>query len=297
MIGGFGGSSLDRIHYISHWPEQEETSYIKSSLTVPGGMTLNALIASSRLGAPSSYYGALGKDEEGDLLEKYMREKGVATGQSLRFPEGETPVSQIMTTPDGRRTIFHKRGIRGMGYRKELRPRLNGISLLLLDGSWIENSVEWAEEAASRNIPIVLDVSPNNCHPFRDKLISLADYCAISCDLGRKITTLAQPEKQAAALYKSYGGNIIVTHGPEGLWLYNADGPVNKPAFSVKAVDTTGAGDTFHGALAAALYLKQSLPEALDTAMAAAAVKCTGKGHAALPDLEEVGRFIKENKR
>ena len=106
MIGGFGGSSLDRIHYISHWPEQEETSYIKSSLTVPGGMTLNALIASSRLGAPSSYYGALGKDEEGDLLEKYMREKGVATGQSLRFPEGETPVSQIMTTPDGRRTIF-----------------------------------------------------------------------------------------------------------------------------------------------------------------------------------------------
>ena len=85
-------------------------------------MTLNALIASSRLGAPSSYFGALGKDEEGDLLEGYMRDKGVVTGSTLRLSEGETPVSQIMITPNGQRTIFHKRGVRDFGYRKELQP-------------------------------------------------------------------------------------------------------------------------------------------------------------------------------
>ena len=127
--------------------------------------------------------------------------------------------------------------------------------------------------------------------------MALAEYCAISCDLGRKITSLAQPEKQAAALYKSFGGSIIVTQGSKGLWLHNADGIIYKPAFPVKAVDTTGAGDTFHGALAAALYNKQPLQKALDTAMAAAALKCTGKGHTALPDMEEVRHFIKENKK
>ena len=298
MIGGFGGCSLDRINYISHWPLQEETAYIKSSITVPGGMTLNALIASSCLGSPSSYFGAMGQDEEGDYLVRYMKgRRGVGTDTALRFTDCETPVSQIMTTTDGRRTIFHKRGVRDLGYRKQLQPRLDGISLLLLDGSWIENSLEWAEEASLRKIPIVLDVSPNNLHPLLDKLISLADYCAVSSDLGEKITSLPVPADQAAALYKSFGGNIIITRGSEGLWLYNENGPVHKQAFPVITVDTTGAGDTFHGALAAALFQQQPLPEALDTAMATAAMKCTGKGHSALPDRNKVRLFIKENRQ
>jgi len=294
MIGGFGGASVDRIFQISHWPEPDRTCYIRSRLTAPGGMTLNALIAAARMGAPASYLGALGNDEDGAFLESCLRDERIITKFCRRIPEGTTPASQIMTDPENRRTIFHDRGIRDCDYRKELSPpRLEGIDVLLLDGSWICNTLEWAEEAVRRKIPVVLDLSPNNIHPLRDSLLTLADYPVISRELASRITLSDRTEDQPRMLRERFGGTVIVTCGSEGVWWAGEKGTFHIPAFSVKTVDTTGAGDTFHGALAAAVFFRLPLEEAIKTAMAAAALKCTRRGHEGLPDRETLHDFLR----
>jgi len=294
MIGGFGGCAVDKISYISHWPEQEQTAYITESLTIPGGMTLNALVSASRLGVQTSYRGAFGPDEEGEYLKAYLNGQGIQTDFSPQLPDGATPCSQILTTPDGKRTIFHKRGIRDCDYRAELKPELGGINVLLLDGSWMRNALEWAKEAHRLKIPIVLDLSPNNTHPLRDKLISLADYPVISSMLAQKMTSLDNPRDQITALQERFGGVILITMGEKGLW-YSSDRKLHyKKAFPVDPVDTTGAGDCFHGAMAAGISLGLSLEETVNLAMASAALKCCGRGHKAIPDFNKVQTYLKE---
>ncbi len=300
MVGGFGGCALDRISLIDRWPRQEEVCYIKERVKVPGGMTLNALIASSRLGIASSYRGALGKDEDGGFILDYLNHTGVDTNLCRRLDE-PTSMSLIMTDPEGKRTIFHQRGLRDRDYYPALSPgssdRMEELKVLLLDGSWMKNSLEWAEEAASRRIPIVLDMSPNNIHPLRDKLLQLSDYPVLSKSLAEKLTSQSEEDKQVKALYDSYGGVCIVTNGEKGLW-FCRDGEVKHiRAFHINPVDTNGAGDTFHGALAAALTVKENLEEALEVAMATAALKCSDKGHNGLRDLGTVEKFIRTSHR
>jgi sulfofructose kinase len=296
MIGGFGGCTIDKISFITHWPEPEGTAYIKDSLTVPGGMTLNALVASSRLGAESAYLGALGDDKDGDDLEEFLRQESVRTDRCTRISGGETSCSLIMTDPKGDRTIFHKKGIRDGDYREELRPALEGITLLLLDGSWMENTLAWAEKASSAKIPIVLDLSPNNTHPLRDDLFLLCGYVILSEAAAARITGLSRPEDQVRELQKKYGSAVIVTSGRAGSWCAAENECFHTEAFSVQAIDTTGAGDTFHGAFAAALHHGRTIREALLWASAAAALKCTRPGHEGLPDQPALMNFIRRNR-
>ena len=209
-----------------------------------------------------------------------------------------TPLSLILTDPEGKRTIFHQRGLRNSDYYPEMSPRgddrIETLSVLLLDGSWIRNAVEWAEEAKARKVPIVLDMSPNNTHPLRDKLLSLADYPILSGALAEKLTGTGDPLKQAELLQKTYGGVCIVTNGEKGLSFCDGIKVRELEAFPVKAVDTNGAGDTLHGTFAAALTIKENLEDSLELAMAASALKCTAKGHEGLPDLEQAESFIRK---
>ena len=295
MIAGFGGAILDHIYRVSHWPGVNETSYIKGGLSVSGGMVLNALYAVRRLGEDASYHGALGDDEDGRVILSMMEERGV-DGSGCSFLSGEsTPVSQIMIDPEGHRTIFHRRGLRDTDFHEALSfPGLEGADFLLLDGSWIENALIWADEAVRLKIPVLLDLSANNLHPLRDELISRADFPVLPVMLAEKISGLSDPMAQVESLQKRYGGIMVVSAGPLGVfWNDGESGCRHLPAFKVDVVDTTGAGDTFHGALAFALKEGQILEEALRFAMAVAALKCTGHGQDRLPGLEQVNAFLK----
>ncbi len=295
MIVGFGGATLDHIFDISHWPGIDETSYIKSARHVPGGMILNALLAAGGLGAEIAFRGALGDDEDGRVMLEMMEEHGIDNSGTSILSGESTPFSQVMVDPEGHRNIFHCRGLRGRDFHKALSfPRLEKGDFLLLDGSWIENALVWADEARRLKIPILLDQSPNNMHRLRDELIHLADYPVLPRMLAEKITGLKEPLLQVEALHKRYGGMIAVTAGEKGVfWRTGKDGARHLPAYKVDAVDTNGAGDTFHGALAVALYEEQALEDALRFAMAAAALKCTGHGQERLPDRAQLFDFLK----
>lgn len=297
MITGFGGATLDTIHQISHWPGADNTAYITKSRTAIGGMTLSALTAAAKLGAKVSFAGALGDDKEGLQLIEAMTRNNIAYENCTILRAGQTPVSQVMTDPQGRRTIFHNRGIRSCDYHKELDfVNLENTELLLLDGSWIENSLHWAEAALKKSIPIVLDLSPNNLHKLRDELIELADYPVLSEVLAAKITGTEDNEKQTELLQKRFAGRIIITAGSRGVfWAENKTELKHLPAFIVKTVDTCGAGDIFHGAFAAAIHEGQELKTAIPFAMGAAALKCTGMGQENLPDRSTLLNFLNQS--
>ena len=296
MIVGFGGATLDHIHNITRWPLIDETCYITGSRNMPGGMVLNALFAAGRLGAEIAFRGALGDDEDGRLMLSMMEERGIDGSDCFILTGERTPFSQVMVDPEGHRNIFHCRGVRNRDHHKDLSfPSLKNADFLLLDGSWIENALIWADEARRRNIPILLDLSPNNMHRQRDELIHLTDYPVLSEMLGEKITGSTEPSVQVEKLHKRYGKRIIITAGEQGVfWYDDKEGGRHLPAFPVNTVDTNGAGDTFHGALAFALSEGQGLEEAVCFAMAVAAIKCTGHGQENLPDRERVVTFLKE---
>lgn len=294
MISGFGGATLDTIHQISHWPDANNTSYIQKSRTAPGGMTLGALLAAARLSAPVSFCGALSDDDEGRQLIDAMTINRIASDKCNILKGRQTPVSQVMIDPEGRRTIFHNRGLRNCDFHKELDSiDLENTELLLLDGSWIENSVHWAEAASKKSIPIVLDLSPNNLHPLRDDLIKTADYPVLNEVLAAKISGTENNEEQIEFLQKQFGGTIIITAGSRGVFWAGNDTKINHlPAFLVKTIDTCGAGDIFHGAFAAAIHEGQKLDDAIRFAMGTAALKCTGLGQENLPDRNTLQNFL-----
>lgn len=296
MISGFGGATLDTIHQISHWPNADNTSYIQKSRTAAGGMTLGALIAAARLDAPVSYCGAIGDDKEGSQLIDAMTEYRIASTDCTILKGKQTPVSQVMTDPEGRRTIFHNRGLRNCDFHAELETiKLDNTDLLLLDGSWIENTVHWADAASDKSIPIVLDLSPNNKHPLRDYLIKIADFPVLTEVLAAKISETENNAKQTELLQKRFGGTIIITAGRRGVFWAEDDGKIHHlPAFQVKTVDTCGAGDIFHGAFAAAVHEGQKLDSAISFAMGTAALKCTGMGHEKLPDRSTLQTFLNQ---
>jgi len=298
MIAGFGGATLDTIHDISHWPGIDETSYITCSRKVPGGMVLGALFAARRLGAEVSFRGALGDDEDGSIMRTMMEKRGIS-GLDCFILEGEnTPVSQIMLDPGGHRNIFHRRGLRNRDFHQPLSlPDLEGVDFLLLDGSWIENALTWADEAARLKIPVLLDLSPNNKHRLRDELIFRADYPVLPVTLAEKITHMSDPSAQIDELHRRYGGTVVITAGSRGVFWKESSGLISHlPAFKVNVVDTNGAGDTFHGALAVFLREGMDFAEALRSAMAAAALKCTGHGQECMPDRTQVSEFLESNR-
>jgi sulfofructose kinase len=294
MISGFGGGTLDTIHQISHWPDADNTSYIQKSRTAAGGMTLGALIAAARLGAPVSFSGALGDDKEGRQLIDAMARNNIASSNCNILKGRQTPVSQVMIDPEGRRTIFHNRGLRNCDFHQELDTiKLESTELLLLDGSWIENTVHWAEAASEKSIPIVLDLSPNNLHRLRDDLIKISDYPVLTEVLAAKISGTENNEEQTELLHKRFGGTIIITAGSRGVFWAEYDKKIHHlPAFQVKTVDTCGAGDIFHGAFAVAIHEGQKLNNAIRFAMGTAALKCTGMGQENLPDRNTLQNFL-----
>jgi sulfofructose kinase len=144
-----------------------------------------------------------------------------------------------------------------------------------------------------RNIPTVLDAG--SVHRGTLKLLELIDYTVASQKFSHECTGKDDPE-QAAIKLGQYCPSVVITLGERGLVWKNKRDSGTLPAFSVDAVDTTGAGDAFHGAFAAGLACGKSWSELLTYAAAVGALCCTKYGaRPAIPSVKEVDEFLKKH--
>jgi ribokinase len=172
---------------------------------------------------------------------------------------------------------------------------INTAKVLLLDGLEKEGSMAAAEYAREAGVMIVIDAG--SMREGALALVNLSDYFIASEDFARQFSHGNDPKAAALELLGLGAKTVIITLGEKGSICVSPESYFYQPAFKVKAVDTTGCGDVFHGAFLLGLLRKWDLRETIRFASAAAALKCREiGGRTAIPDLREVEEFLEEDK-
>ena len=282
----------DIILRVPEIPTRPVKIYASERMAVGGGPAATASVAIARLGGKVSFAGRLGEDATGRALRDELRGAGVETQHLRLIPGHHSPSSVILVDQHGERLI--------VAYADPDLPRdaswfdpAGSHGAVLCDLSWPDGALKAYAEAAQRGIPRVLDADISR-HPREDveAIVSAADHVVFSRP---GLATFSGTEEIAEGLKRAErpGHKLIgVTDGEAGIfWL--ADGEIrNMVPPAIRAVDTVGAGDAFHGALALALARSWPIERALAFSNAVAALKCSKPGgRAGLPTAEALKEF------
>jgi sulfofructose kinase len=292
-IGMVGHAALDHCFDIAEFPQQPTKTPAQRYRMVSGGMAANAAIAATRLGARVGLFGAVGDDEAGQFLAHRVHSLGVDCTGLQRVPGASSSISAVVIDAQGERQIFN---CRGDALRKAMPidlAGLLGVDVVRVDPRWMAGALAALHWTRATGVLSVLDgdVSPQD--DLR-ALSALADWSVFS-EYG--LAAFAPGESIAAALQCALDAGTqvaVVTLGARGVrWMRRGGALHSLDAFAVKAVDTNGAGDVFHAALALALAQGQGDLDAIRFAAAAAALKCQRTGGAGNgPDRLELDQFL-----
>lgn len=280
-----GHACYDLVFTVDHHPEPDEKARASAFVGCGGGTAANGAVAAARLGAQAAFAGYLGDDPYGEQHLAELHEAGVVT-TLVKRGVAWTPISAIFVKPDGRRSIVNYKGdTNNLGPDDvdlaALRPKA-----FLLDGHQPALAHAALEYARTIRVPVVLDADTLNAGNV--DLVRGADYVVASERFAHEYTgepALPAALRRLAALAPV----VVVTLGERGLVWRRGSEEGTLPAFPVPVVDTTGAGDAFHGAFAAGVAGGMPWPALLRFASAAGALCCTKPGaRLGIPSREEV---------
>lgn len=298
-VVGLGANASDHIVRIPHHPRPGEKVRFGSYRHQGGGQTATALVAVARLGYRARYLGGVGDDADGQATLAGLRSEGLdVTGVKLR-PGGLTQRAFILVDEEtGERTIIWGRS-EGMVLQPEEIDRESVISGRLFHTD-AQNplsaalAARWAREAG---MPVIADLE--RVRPGLEEFLPQVDYLIAAAQFPERVTGASTLADSLRILEeRSHGALIMVTQGPLGA-VARLDGRLRCfPAYAIGAVDTTGAGDVFHGAFAVACLRGMDLEDAIDFSHAVAAMKCLQVGgRAGIPrSFEEVERFRRQTR-
>jgi sugar/nucleoside kinase (ribokinase family) len=194
----------------------------------------------------------------------------------------------------GKRTIIHHRGVQTRFDLEIPTIDFSETYFLHLDGYWMNTALQLATQAKKQGITVTLDPSSKLLEePSAEHLFRLVDYFIPGYAFAKRFTGESEPWKAAEKLLQYGGKAVILTKGDEGCFIATQDERFHLPAFHVSVVDTTGAGDTFHGAFVAGLSKGYELRQAVQFASAVAALKCTKLGgQTGIPTFQETQMFL-----
>ncbi|MGW7240214.1 ribokinase [Streptomyces sp. NPDC054804] len=278
QIAVLGSTNMDLVAYVEKAPQLGETVTGREFRTIPGGKGANQAIAAARAGATVSMIGAVGHDAYGVRMRDTLEHSGVDT-DSLRTIEGPSGTAHIVVDDEGGNAIVVIPGANGTV--DHLSPGDEGViasadTLLLQLEIPLPAVVAGAQAARRHGVRTILTPSPTR--PLPSELLENIDLLVPNEREAADLTDRADPRDAAAALL-GLVPQVVVTLGAAGcLYLTRDAAPLVIPAPRVTAVDSTGAGDTFVGALAVALAEEKPIREALSWAAAAAALAVQREG-------------------
>lgn len=260
--------------------------------TLGGGMAANASVAIARLGASVAFWGRAGNDAAGHEMKSAFTAEGVDVENFRLFADGRSSVSGVIVDSSGERQIVNFRGLYPESADWLPREAVSRASSVLADPRWVEGATTLFREARARGIPTVLDGDMAEPEVF-ERLLPLTDH-AIFSEPALAAFAGAADDKSLAAL-APFGCRVIaVTRGEGGMSWYENGGLHRQAAYAVDVVDTTGAGDVFHGAYALAIGAGLDVRAAMAFSAAAAAMKCRhAGGRNGIPDINECLVFMR----
>lgn len=278
-VVGLGLNATDTVMSVPKFPALGGKERVVASSMQAGGQTATALVTCSRLGLQVRYIGKVGDDPGGRLQLASLRREGLdmAYTKVMRGVANQYGTI-IVDQATGERTVFWDRDPRLAVQPKEIKPHaITSARLLHLDGCDVEAAlvaVRWAHRA---RIPVVADL--DTVYRNVEKLFPHIDYLIASTQFLPTVTGNADPFKVLEYMAREYHvGTPGMTLGRDGALVYQAGRFFYSPGFVVETVDTTGAGDVFHGAFAYALLAGWDIARALDFSNAMAALNCTALG-------------------
>ena len=266
-----GHASYDLVFSVPHHPQADEKIVADDLLGCGGGPAANAAVTVAKLGYRAGFCGYLGNDVYGDSHLHELRAHGVDTGLVVRGTS-PTPLSTVLVKPDGKRALIN--------YKGQTRALPSGsidftdvkAKVLLFDGHEPLLSLSLLD-SLKQPLPSVLDAG--SVHEGTLALLDKVEYLVCSEKFARQY---AGDENQALAKLAGLAPVVVITLGEHGLIWQRGQQRGSLDAPPIVAMDTTGAGDAFHGAFAAGLAAGLEWTALLQYASVAGAYCCTQMG-------------------
>ncbi len=276
-----GLACLDHVWQVERFPPVASRTYARTYSSHGGGPAATAAVAAARLGGRAHLWASLGDDPTADFLEREFAREGVHL-HALRSRAARSFVAAVLVDPAGERFIFP---FRGEGLRDDPAAfdwtELAEAEVMLTDARHPNASRHALELARERGITTVGDWSDRR-HWDQTELI---DHLIVSEECAREVSGAGDPIAALPLLRRRSDQLVAVTLGPRGIVWDAGEGPVRTAAPAVQVIDSTGAGDAFHGAYAFAIGADREVRAAMRLASAVGALACTGPGRDALPDV------------
>ena len=298
-VVGVGLNATDTMLVVPHFPAYGGKVPFLSETYSPGGQVATAMVACASLGLRAKYIGTIGDDERGRIQLESLRGSGINLEHVQQRQNCPNQSAYIMIDQStGERTVFWNRPDCLRIAPEEIAPeQITCARLLHIDGHDTAAVEHAARIAREHGIPVTVDV--DTIYPGFDRVLPLVDYLIASSEFPPRWTRIEDPFAALAAIQDEHGMLVAaMTLGAHGALARAGGRYFYSPGFVVDCVDTTGAGDVFHGAFCYSVLQKMPLPEALEFSNAMAALNCTGagaRGHIAT--IGEIRHLIRRGER
>jgi len=278
-VVGVGLNATDTLILLSRFPAYGGKAPFDREVLSPGGQVASAMVACAKLGMRAKYIGTLGDDERGRVQLDSLRASGVNLDDvEIREDCPNQSAYILVDHSTGERTVlWHRDDCLRIDPKTLSTEKIACARLLHIDGHDTPAVARAAEIARKHQIPVTVDV--DTIYPGFDRVLPNVDYLVASSEFPARWTHEPDPFRALAMIQDEYGMRVAaMTLGADGA-LARVDGRyIYSPGFVVDCIDTTGAGDVFHGAFCYAVFENMSMGEALEFSNAMAALNCTALG-------------------
>jgi len=296
MISAVGISVIDHIMTLEGFKSCEGSFHCEDYIVEGGGMAATALCAASKLGAETRLFSKIGDDVNGALILEGLREFDVDSRGVVSVMGKQSTVSFVMVDCESGEKQFFSQWIKP-AYNSDIDldcSMLSDSSILLLDGHWTEGALQAAKWAKENGVPVVADFK--RLYKNIESLFPYIDYFIVPKFFAEEISGKEDIMDILQELTTLQNGIPVITMGHEGVSYLDKGELKHIPAFKINSVDSTGAGDAFHGAFCHFLDKGFNLHRCLELSSAVGALNCRSHGgRKALPDRDELASFLKKH--
>lgn len=290
-----GHTALDRVYRIEVFPVKPTKVRALDHREEGGGSGANAAAAAAVLGGAVRLWSRVGDDDAGEKALRQLARSGVDVSGVITCAGAKTPTAAVIVDGKGERLVVSEDD-HVLPMEADWLPlgEIAGAGAVLSDLSWLEGTRAAFAAARACDVPTVVDVDLGG-GILLERVVDLTDHAIFSAPAFERFVPGANDAARFDALIGMGLRHAGVTRGQRGYFWRRADGDGTQEAFKVPVVDTTGAGDAFHGVFALALAAGLDDVACARAASAAAALKCRRLGaRSGLPTAAELDAFLLE---
>jgi ribokinase len=297
-----GSINADHILNLAHFPRPGETVIGKQYHIAFGGKGANQAVAAGRAGADIAFIACVGADDIGERIRQQLQQDRIDTAPVETDADESTGVAMIFVNGEGENNIGIYSGANAALTPARVAQHQQVIAdadaLLMQLESPLESVLAAAKIARAQQTQVILNPAPATA--LSDELLALIDIITPNETEAEILTGIAvksdeDAARAAAALHAKGIATVLITLGRRGVWLSEQGNGVRIPGFSVQAIDTIAAGDTFNGAFITARLEGVAMHDAVRFAHAAAAIAVTRPGaQPSVPWRTEIDAFLQQ---